>query len=143
MSRSGKVNPVSILLILALIGGGWWGYTYFPVYWDNLTVREAVDSAATVYLASEEEGVKGKLMQRLNMLTTAGEPVGWHFEIDEDGYEVRVPGLGVTEDDITVEWDEANRTVTVQLEYDRVVELKPLDERRTVHFSVVKKLTLK
>lgn len=143
MSRSGKVNPVSILLLLAAVGGGWWMFTYLPIHWDHLSVREAVDSAAAEYLVAGEDTAKRKLLARLNRLTAGGETIGWHFETDEEGNEERVPGLGLTEDNVTIEWDEANKQVTVRVEYDRVVELKPLEDRKTVHFSAEKSLVWK
>lgn len=136
----GAVNPVSVIIILALIGLGWWLYTFLPVYWDNLSVREAAGAAAIDWLRGEES-VKATVMRRLNMATPEGV-VGWHFATDEEGNETKVPGLGVAEEDITVNWDEASRTVTIRISYDRVVEMKPLDKRRTVHFEVEKKTKL-
>jgi hypothetical protein len=135
--RRGSINPIAVLMLLAAIAGGWWLFTYLPVYWDNLTVREAASACAVNYLAGGEEGVKTRLLTRLNETTMDGT-VGWHFETDDDGLEVRKPGLGVTEDQVTISFDERKRTLTVHVEYDRVVELKPSIQRKIVHFSVEK-----
>lgn len=142
MKPSGKVNPVSVLLLLGLIAGVWAVVTYFPVYWDNLSVREVASGAAITYLSKDEEGVLREVLRRTNTMGAEGT-IGWHFEEDEDGVEQKKPGLGLTEDNVTVSFDQPTRTLTVHISYDRVVELKPFDKRKLVHFEVEKKTVLK
>lgn len=135
MKARGGVNPISVLLLLAIGAGIWAAITFIPAYWDNLTVREVAHSAATRYPTSGEDGVAAALLERLNDLTMEGT-VGWHFDVDEDGYEQKVPGLAVDPDNVQVSYDEEKRVVTVRVAYDRTVELKPSDERRVLHFVV-------
>jgi len=141
MSRRGGINPIAVLILAAVAAGVWWLYTFGPVYWDNLTVRETASAAATGYLTGLEEGVMTRVLTRLNKVTMDGS-VGWHFETDEEGMEVRKPGLGISEDQVFIGFDEATRTVTVRITYDRVVEMKPFDKRDVVHFVVEKKTKL-
>ena len=142
MRASGKVNPVSVVLLLAMIAGGWWLFTYVPIYWDNLRVKEIAGGSALSYLTGSEEGAVREVIRRANS-TRPEEVVGWHFEVDDDGLETMLPGLGLTEDNVSVTFDEATRTVTVHISYDRTVELKPFERRAQVHFEVEKKTALK
>lgn len=137
MKPSGKVNPVTVLLVLALVGAGWWAVIFVPVYWDNLDVREAVDAAFARYHVDGEERARGFLMDRLNLVTPQGT-IGHHFEIDEDGMEQEMPGLGVPDENVTFDYVERDSQLTVRVEYDRVVVLKPSQKRRTLHFVVEK-----
>lgn len=130
----GKTNPLTVLLFLAVGFGAWWGFLFIPVYVDQMEVKEAT-------------------RQIVNLIPQAGDPmnavtpplfrlnsqVGWHFVVDEEtGIESVKPGLGLTaEDNVTVDVDEQRKLVTVRIEYDRVVQLKPLERRRTLHFVAV------
>lgn len=137
MKPSGKVNPVSVLLVLALIGAAYWAVIFVPIYLDNLDVREAVDAAFSRYHVDGEERARQFLMDRLNVHTPQGT-IGHHFEIDEEGIEQELPGLGVPEENVTMDFVERDSQLTVRVEYDRVVVLKPSQKRRTLHFVVEK-----
>ncbi|MEW6430976.1 MAG: hypothetical protein AB1730_05650 [Myxococcota bacterium] len=137
MKPSGKVNPVSVLLLLALVGAGWWAVIFVPVYLDNLDVREAVDAAFSRYHVEGEQRARQFLMDRLNVRTPQGT-IGHHFELDEEGVERELPGLGVPEENVTFDYVERDSLLTVRVEYDRVVVLKPTQARRTLHFVVEK-----
>ena len=81
-----------------------------------------------------EQYAKDKLLVRLN----AKSPNTSHYEVDKDGVESIKPGYGVTEDNITFAFDEASRKLTVRIEYDRIVEFKPLNKRKTYHLIAEK-----
>lgn len=134
---SGKVNPISVLLVLAFGGGVYWAVLFGPLYIDNLDVREAVDAAFSRYGNEGEDRARQYLVSRLNKGTQDGI-VGHHFEVDEDGVEQELPGLDVAEDNVTFEYEERTSQLTVRVEYDRVVVLKPSQKRRTLHFVVQK-----
>jgi len=137
MKPSGKVNPVSVILLLALGGGIYWAVTFVPTYYNNLDVREAVDAAFSRFTVEGEDRAHQYLLSRLNRGTQEGI-IGHHFEVDEDGVEHEVPGLGVADEDVTFEFDERTSELTVRVEYDRVVVLRPFQKRRTLHFVVEK-----
>jgi hypothetical protein len=134
---SGKINPVSVLLLLAVGGGVYWAVLFGPVYFDNLDVREAVDAAFSRYHIEGEKRARQYLLDRLNTRTPEGT-IGHHFEVDDDGVERELPGLDVPEEDVSFDYDERTSELTVRVEYDRVVVLKPTRKRRTVHFVVQK-----
>lgn len=135
MKPRGKVNPVSVLVLLGIAGGIYWAVMYVPLYLDNLDVREAVDTAISRFHTTGPAAAETWLHQRLTQRTTLGV-IGSHPELDDDGVEQIVPGLDVDPDNITFDWDERNSELTVRVEYDRVIRLKPTQERRTVHFVV-------
>ena len=138
MKPSGKVNPVTVLLLLAIGGAVYWAVMFGPMYLDNFEVREAVDSAWSLWATDGEDHTYQWLLNRLNNRTQMGT-MGSHFEVDEDGVEKLLPGLGVPEDNITFAYDENTKMLTVRVEYQRVVVLKPSDKRRTMRFVVEKR----
>ncbi|MEW5740461.1 MAG: hypothetical protein AB1938_16155 [Myxococcota bacterium] len=139
MKPSGKVNPVSVLVMLALAGATYWAVLFIPLYYDNLEVKEALDSAFSQARVEGEETARVWLMRRLNGVTPNMGTLGSHYEVDEDGVEQLLPGLGVPEENVTFTWDEAASTLTLRVEYERVVILKPSEKRKVLHFVVEKK----
>jgi hypothetical protein len=139
MKPSGKVNPVSVLALLALGGATYWAILFLPVYYDNLEVKEALDAAFSQARVEGEERAKTWLMRRLNGVTPGQGTLGTHLEVDEDGVERELPGLGVPEENVTFTWDDRESTLTLRVEYDRVVVLKPSDKRKVLHFVAEKK----
>lgn len=138
MRPTGKTNPVTVLVILAVIAGGYWVVMFGPLYLDNLEVREAADSAFNVYVVERDE--TKAIREALNRQTK----IGSHFEVsEEDGTEQKLPGLGLTEDDVVLEHDESSGEASVRIEYNRTVILWPTENRRTVHFAVEKKGKIK
>ncbi len=130
---SGKTNPISVLLLLGAVGGGWWLYTYGPIYWDNLEVKDEVSKGVNQAI------LEGDAAARLTLLIRMNKSVGWHFEIDpQTEAEVVKPGLGLEKEQVVVNSDTSTRTVTVRVEYDRVVPLWPFKQRKTLHFVVLK-----
>ncbi len=59
--RAGKINIVGILIILALIIGGVFAYTFGPYYWDSVTMKEVARNTALTY---QDRG-KAKGLERL------------------------------------------------------------------------------
>ncbi len=123
--RNGETNPVTIILILALTAAGFYGYHVGPVYWDNLEAKEACAQAFNLYWLNGAESAKSTMLFRLN------SKVGKHLEVDDDGVERWLPGLGVDPDNVIIE--ETAGTLTVRVTYDRVVHFKPLKKRKVFH----------
>jgi hypothetical protein len=127
----GKFKPVTLLLVLALVAAGWWMYTFMPIYLDHLEMREATQQIINTIPAVGLTAEPGKdVLYRINA------QIGWHLEVDEEtGVEREVPGMNITrEDNLVINYDQAAKRVTVTIEYDRVVLLKPFNKRRTLHF---------
>lgn len=134
---AGKVNPISVLVIAALIGGGWYGFIVVPLYFDNLDVREAFDQALNVTVLEGVDRGRASAMNRIN-----GQ-IGWHYQIDEEtGKELVAPGLGVDPESLEIEVDTQAKEMTGHFEYTRVVQLKPFEKRKSYHYVHDKKVKL-
>lgn len=131
MRSNGETNPATIIVAVALIGAAYYGFFVVPLYLDNLEVREACDEAFNVYVLQGEDMARQKLMFRLN----GPRGIGWHFETDEDGDEVKKVGLEVNEDDVTVKFDDKTKELLVRVEYTRTIQFKPFEKRKTYPFS--------
>jgi hypothetical protein len=132
--KNGETNPVAILMIIAAAAGGFYAFHAFPLYWDNLDAKEAAAEAFNQYLIDGEKNAKAALLVRLNQKS----PNTSHYETDEEGVEVEKPGFGLSEDHITFSLNEATSMLTIRIEYDRIVEFKPLKKRKTYHLVAEK-----
>jgi hypothetical protein len=133
-----SINPVTYVVLLAVAGALFYGYHVGPLYLDNLEAKDAVGEAWATYLQRGEDYSMNQLLVRLN----AKNPGTSHYEVDDEGVESIKPGFGVTKDNVTIEFDEASRMLKVRLEYDRIVEFKPLKKRKIYHLIAEKKGTI-
>ncbi len=132
MRRNGESNPVTYVFIALLVAAAFYAFHAGPVYIDNLEVKEAANEAFNVYWLNGEESARNKLVIRLN-----NRGLGTHLAVDENGVESWPTGLGVDPERVTfVETEDGQLTVTVN--YDRVVEFKPLSKRRTFNVTATK-----
>lgn len=129
-----SINPVTYLVFLALAAAGFYAYHVGPLYYDNLEARDAAGEAFAVYALSGEQVAHNKLLTRLNQRS----PNTTHFEVDRDGVESEKPGYGLTDDNISFNFDESTRTLTVRIEYDRFVDFKPFKKRKSYHLVAEK-----
>ena len=129
----GKTNPFSVLLLAAIVAGGWWLYTYGPIYWDNMEVKDQVAKGVAQAI------LEGDANAQMTLLTQMNKTIGWHYQVDEETQEEQVkPGLGLEKDQVVVNSDSATKMVTVRVEYDRTFQLAPFKQRKTLHFVVLK-----
>ncbi len=134
MRNNGETNPVTYLFVALFAGVCFYGYHVGPLYWDNLMAKEAAAEAFNVYILSGEKIALDRMLIRLN----AKSPDTSHYEVDEEGVESVKPGFGLTEDNVKVTLDEANKKLTIRIEYDRIVEFKPLKKRKSYHLVAEK-----
>jgi len=132
--NNGETNPVTIILIIAAAAAGFYAFHVGPLYWDNLTAREAASEAFNQYFAESEQFARETLLNRLNNKS----PDTSHYAVDKEGVESILPGYGLTDDNITFTFDEKTRRLTVRIEYDRIVDFKPLKSRKTYHLIAEK-----
>ncbi len=131
MRPTGKINLIGVAILLALAGGLWWLITFGPAYLDNLDARDAVAAGfSQAKLGDPPETVRDRIVAKLN------DRVGWHTEIDDWGNAKRVTGLGLTKENVIVDVDDVNKTVLVQVTYEREVPLKPTAKVRKLRFKV-------
>ena len=132
MRKNGESNPVTILLVIAIVAGGFYTFHVAPLYMDNLEVKEAVTEAFNNYFnVGGEKKARDTFLLRMNDSHSKFR----HLEIDEEtGAEVEKPGFGFTDDDIS--FDESDdKVLRVRVAYKRTVTFKPLKYKKT--FSLV------
>lgn len=132
MRRNGESNPVTWIVVLALIGAGFYGYHVGPVYMDNLEVKEAAAEAFNLYWTNGEKNARDRLVIRLNE-----KGIGTHLEVDENGVESWKPGLGIDPERVTFV-DSPDGTLRVTVNYDRVVIFSPLKKRKIFNVTAEK-----
>ncbi|MDP8257510.1 MAG: hypothetical protein P9M14_17325 [Candidatus Alcyoniella australis] len=104
-SQSGKINWVNIVLlaILGLLIYG--GYTFLPIYFDNLEIKRFIDEQVLqsgVYEASEiEQNIKDKAVE-----------------------------MGVEPQNFAVSVSKANQKISINCEYSRIAKFFGQDVRR-------------
>ena len=132
MKPYGKVNLVALALIAAVVGGLWYGICVAPAYLDNLDVSEAV--AASIAKAKNfatDETIRGTILQ-------ASRRVGTHKADDGYGNITEQTGLGLTDDNIEIIRDSVQNMIQIRVEYEREMELKPLNRVVRLRFAVHK-----
>jgi hypothetical protein len=132
LRRNGETNPVTWILVIALVGVGFYVFHVGPVYTGNLEMKEAASEAFNYYWTNGEDAARLKLMNRMNV--TNADTL--HLEVDENGIEAWKPGFGITEEMVT--FTEAAGKLTVRVEYDRWVEFRPLKKRKKFHLVAEK-----
>lgn len=136
MRSTGKVNLIGLAMILAVCAGAWWVVLFAPVYSDHMDVTDAVGVAVSQY-----NNRVGEVAVRQALLR-ACSIIGTHKELDADGEEKIVPGLGVKDEDVNIIVDEKAHKLRITVDYDREVVLTPLKKIRRVHFQAERKGTL-
>jgi hypothetical protein len=128
------MNPLTVLLFAALAGGAYYAVIFGPLYLDNLGVKEAAEIGITAARANEDV-VATAVLKKINF---GPNPPGSHLEETDSGDLVEKPGLGLTEENVSVVKDEATKTVRITIDYARTVRLVPTQSTRTVQFHVEK-----
>lgn len=134
MRKNGESNPVTILVIIALVAAGFYVFHVGPLYMDNLDAKEAAAEGFNNYFNDGMEAARARMLIRLN----AKSPGTSHYELDKEGVESIQPGFGLTEDNVTFTFDEHDKRLTVRIEYDRIVEFAPFKKRKVYHLIAEK-----
>ena len=119
MNRRGETDWSLIAFLTLGVLVVWAGIIFVPVWADNFDVKEGVAAAFNRAGRDSDEQMRATIR-------TYTEKVGTHKETDEFGYLVEKTGLGVTDEQITIERDTVRNRVLVQVNYVREVKLKPL-----------------
>lgn len=120
-------------MLLLLIGGGiYLGVMLVPVYIDNFTVKEAVAVAHNrVAQGADDESIRSVILERTSRL-------GYHWERDRFDQNIRMPGLGLQPEQITIERSFVTPSIKIQVDYERRVRFVPSKYVRTIRFRVAK-----
>jgi len=123
----GAVNPLSVIVIVAIVAAIYYVAIFAPAYLDNIDVTDAVVSAYNQTGQAQDETIRTNLRDKLKR-------IGTHREPNENGELVEVLGLGIPDEDVTYEVNPDN-TVTVQVKYVREIRLKPTGKWSKLRFS--------
>lgn len=127
----GKVSLVTLVLLALVAGGIYLLVMFVPFYIDHLDVKEAVQAVHNMSGRNPNDGqLRSEIRQRTSQM-------GSHVERDSWGVDHVVHGLGLTDDQITIERSSVMDNVRVEVQYDREVHLKPFNYVYTLHMSAV------
>lgn len=131
LRRNGDSNPATYVVLVLLAIAGWYVYTVSPVYLDNLEANKLCEEAVNqAFIDGSPDASRSRLLFKLNNL-----PGTTHYELDEDGKEVEKPGLGVLDENVKFIFENGDKKLTIRVEYDRIIQYKPLKKRKV--FKVV------
>ena len=115
--------------VAAVLAGLYSVVMFVPLYLDHFDAKDIANATFNQYRDLQTEGVKSYLLQQLNVVKWAT-----HEELDEEGNTVVKPGLGLTPEELTVEFDEKTKNLWIHFEYQRKVVLKPTDKVKVFKF---------
>lgn len=138
LRRNGESNPATYVVLVLLALGGWYVYTVSPVYLDNLEVTKMAEEAMNQAFVDGEAAARNRLMFKINAL-----PGTTHLELDENGVEVVKPGLGILDENVKFIFANGDKKLTVRIEYDRIIQYKPLKKKKKFHVVAEKTGTRK
>jgi hypothetical protein len=114
----GGVSWVSALLIVLVVGGGYLGLTYAPVYWLHTEVKQTVRRFMNEAVKNRNDAaLVDRMLHKLRTLDTQEVP-------GDDERPVSVPTIDVEAKDVTWERDTSSTppTLHVYFEYTRTVQ---------------------
>ena len=137
MRPGGKVNLIAVVILGAVAYGIWWIITFSGIYLDNLDVKEAVAGAFNESNRKDDDKLAAAIFSKCNLSS-----LGTHE--DDDGWDnvKTMGGLGLKNENVTIVRDEVANRISITVEYQRKVELKPFSKVRVVNFRVAKEGTI-
>jgi hypothetical protein len=129
---SGKISFGGLVLLLLVGGGIYLGVMLVPLYIDNFTVKEAVTVAHNrVAQGADDDSIRNVIIERTSRL-------GYHWERDRFDQNIRVPGLGLQPEQITIERSMVTPSIKIQVDYERRIRFVPSKYVRTIRFRVAR-----
>ena len=99
-----------------------------PPILDNMRVMGAIRELHSIAGVKVDHQVRQDIKEKLRL-------VGSHLEDDGFGNLQEVPGLGITEDHVTVERDTVRNRILIRVDYERSLRLWPSSHEVTMKFS--------
>lgn len=114
----GRITWVSLLLLVALVGGGYLALTYVPVYWLHVEVKQVVRDYMNQAIKNKDDAVLVEMMIHKIRVLDSQE------RLDDRGKIVKVPTIQLQPREVTWTRDTSSQpnTLRVAFEYTRVVE---------------------
>jgi hypothetical protein len=125
-----NLGTVAVLAVVAV--AIYVGAKIGPLYVDNMDVKEAVEAAHNLAGRNTNDSVlRAEIRDRTSRM-------GTHLETDSWGAERVVPGLGLTDEQITIERSRITDNVLIEVVYQREVELSLFNRVHVVELRAVK-----
>lgn len=132
-SESGAINFVQVLLVAAVLGGGYFAWARGPMYLEFMDLKTGVRTGANKsYTSRHVETVREEVLKvvRENAMKTYGLGV--------DGAVMEYP-LELKDENIQVEFTETPPSVTIRLDFDRAFVWPLTKKLGKVHYSYTHK----
>jgi hypothetical protein len=127
------VKNLGMVAMLAVLAGVIYvGAKIVPFYVDNMDVQEAVEAAHNLSGRNTNDSIlRAEIRDRTNRM-------GTHVESDSWGVDQVVPGLGLTDDQITIERSPITDNVRIEVVYQREVDLSLLNRVHVLELRAAK-----
>ena len=120
-----------MVMIAGVVTGIWAIIIFSTPFFDNMDLKDKVVGAY-----NESDRYPDADLKKL--VKSYSDAIGEHDQDDGYGNIRSAPGLGLTDDNITIERDDVARRIHFHLEYDRKVVLKPFGKAIYRHMMVDK-----
>jgi len=125
-------NLGTIAGVAVLAGALYVAAKIVPLYVDNMDVKEAVDAAFNLAGRNSNDSIlRAEIRDRTSRM-------GTHVETDQWGVDHVVPGLGLTDEQITIERSPITENVRIEVLYQREVELSLFNRVHVVELRAFK-----
>ncbi len=128
----GAVSWVTLLLLAAVVAGGYLGWVWIPVYFENYAVKQVVrDYMNQAVKNQDDDALRRNMVLKLRSLAEVEGADAW-------GRRVRLPAVAVEEGAVAWERDTGSQPpmLRVSFEYSREVVLPLLDRTATKVFVI-------
>jgi hypothetical protein len=118
------------VLLAALVGGGYMGWVWLPLWFDHYTVKQVVADYMNQAVKNRDDAqLRRDMVAKLQSL---GQVDG----VDASGNPVKVPAIAVEEQAVTWERDPAGRSLRVAFQYERRVVYPIIDRESLTVFAL-------
>jgi len=122
------VTFVTVLVLAAVVGAIFWGFTYGEAYVENYEVNRVLREAANLcYRQSDDEYVKGFIVGEMHRL--------FDQKVDTYGKTETAMRVDFSPDDVRIERTQIPAFVNIWLTYTRTVRVPLVGKERQVTFT--------
>jgi hypothetical protein len=123
---------VSVVLLLAVGGGGYLAWVWLPLWFDNYTVKQVVADYANQAVKNHDDA------QLLRDMVAKVHSLASVDGADAAGRPVKLPAIQLQEQAVSWQRDESTRSLHVAFEYERNVVYPLLGRTDVVVFAIDK-----
>lgn len=128
MNKPRGLTFVTVLVVLAVLGGAFWFFTYGGAYWENMEVKAVLREAANMcYQEHNDERIKDHIFRKLHAM--------FDQQVEDHGRIITVMRIDVDRDDLRLERSKVPEWVHIWLTYNRTVQVPFTGQTRVVQFT--------